>query len=184
MPFVTVPEAATRLGIAPQTVKRRLKRGKLCGRQETTPQGFVWLIDVPDIPNYHRGGITNGMPLGISDSDADIPGGITGIPVGTPDGHLRAPADILTEDSPHNEASSILERVAILNTEVEGQRALIASLNEQVQAQKEQLSAKDRQLENKDRQIGELHVLLQQVQAALPVPRDNRPWWQRLWRRG
>ncbi len=50
MPFVTVPEAATRLGIAPQTVKRRLKRGKLRGRQESTPQGFVWLVDVPDIP--------------------------------------------------------------------------------------------------------------------------------------
>jgi uncharacterized protein HemX len=68
--------------------------------------------------------------------------------------------------------------VAILNTEVEGQRALIASLNEQVQAQKEQLSAKDRQLENKDRQIGELHVLLQQAQAALPAPKDNRSWWR------
>jgi hypothetical protein len=88
MPFVTVPEAATRLGIAPQ----RVKRGKLRGHQETTP-------------------------------------------------------------------------------------------NEQVQAQKEQLSAKDRQLENKDRQIGELHVLVQQAQAALPAPRDNRSWWQKLWRR-
>ncbi len=177
MPFVTVPEAATRLGIAPQTVKRRLKRGKLRGRQETTPQGFVWLVDVPDIPNYHRGGITNGIPLGISHSGADILGGINGIPVGTPD-------DILTEDSPYNEAPSISERVAILNTEVEGQRALIASLNEQVQAQKEQLSAKDRQLENKDRQIGELHVLLQQAQAALPTPvGTQRPWWRRVWRR-
>jgi hypothetical protein len=183
MPFVTVPEAATRLGIAPQTVKRRLKRGKLRGRQETTPQGFVWLVDVPDIPNYHRGGIANGTPLRISHSDADIPGGINGIPVGTPDGDLGAPADFLTEGSPYNEAPSILERVAILNTEVEGQRTLIASLSEQVQTQKEQLSAKDRQLENKDRQIGELHVLLQQAQAALPAPRDNRPWWKRLWRR-
>jgi hypothetical protein len=183
MPFVTVPEAAIRLGIAPQTVKRRLKRGKLRGRQETTPQGFVWLVDVPDIPNYHRGGITNGIPVGISDSDADIPSGINGVPVGTPDGDLGARGDILTEDSPYNEAPSILERVAILNTELEGQRVLIASLNEQVQTQKEQLSTKDRQLENKDRQIGELHVLLQQAQAALPAPRDNRPWWRKVWRR-
>jgi hypothetical protein len=182
MPFVTVPEAATRLGIAPQTVKRRLKCGKLRGRQETTPQGFVWLVDIPDIPNYHPGGIANGIPLGISHSDVDIPGGINGIPVGTPDGDLGASADFLTEDSPYDEALSILERVAILNTEVEGQRALIASLNEQVQAQKEQLSAKDRQLENKDRQIGELHVLLQQAQAALPAPKDHRPWW-RFWER-
>jgi hypothetical protein len=182
MPFVTVPEAAARLGIAPQTVKRRLKRGKLRGRQETTPQGFVWLVDVPDIPNYHRGGITNGIPLGISHSDADMPGGINGIPVGASDGDFAAPDNILTEESPYNETPSISERVAILNTEVEGQRTLIASLNEQVQAQKEQLSAKDRQLENKDRQIEELHVLLQQAQAALPAPKEYRPWW-RFWER-
>jgi hypothetical protein len=182
MPFVTVPEAATRLGIAPQTVKRRLKRGKLRGRQETTPQGFVWLVDVPDIPDYHRGGITNGISHGIPHSDADIPGGINGKPAGTPDGDLGTPDNILIEESSNNEAPSISERVAILNTEVEGQRALIASLNEQVQAQKEQLSAKDRQLENKDRQIEELHVLLQHAQVALPAPRENRPWW-RFWER-
>ena len=39
------------------------------------------------------------------------------------------------------------------------------------------------QLEVKDKQIEQLHILLQQAQAALPAPRDNRPWWQRLWRR-
>ena len=44
----------------------------------------------------------------------------------------------------------------------------------QVQAQKEQLSAKDRQ-------FGELHVLVQQARAALPAPRDKRPWWRRVW---
>jgi hypothetical protein len=40
------------------------------------------------------------------------------------------------------------------------------------------------QLEVKDKQIEQLHVLLQQAQAALPAPRNNRPWWQRWWRRG
>ena len=38
----------------------------------------------------------------------------------------------------------------------------------------------EQQLESKDKQIGELHVLLQQTQAALPAPKENRPWW-RLW---
>jgi hypothetical protein len=38
------------------------------------------------------------------------------------------------------------------------------------------------QLEAKDKQIEQLHVLLQQAQAALPAPRENRPWW-RLWQR-
>ncbi len=39
------------------------------------------------------------------------------------------------------------------------------------------------QVETKDQQIKELHILLQQAQAALPAPRDNRSWWQRLWRK-
>jgi DNA-binding transcriptional MerR regulator len=38
------------------------------------------------------------------------------------------------------------------------------------------------QLEVKDKQIEQLHVLLQQAQAALPAPRDNHSWW-RFWQR-
>ena len=33
------------------------------------------------------------------------------------------------------------------------------------------------------RQLSELHVLLQQTQAALPPARDGRPRWRRLWAR-
>jgi hypothetical protein len=49
-------------------------------------------------------------------------------------------------------------------------KALVARLEAQVEAQQEQLAAKDKQ-------ISELHVLLQQAQAALPPPR-GRPWWK------
>jgi hypothetical protein len=38
------------------------------------------------------------------------------------------------------------------------------------------------QIETKDQQIKELHVLLQQAQAALPAPSENRSWW-RFWQR-
>jgi len=40
----------------------------------------------------------------------------------------------------------------------------------------------ERQVEAKDEQIKELHVLLQQSQAALPAPKENRRWW-RFWDR-
>jgi excisionase family DNA binding protein len=53
---------------------------------------------------------------------------------------------------------------------------LIDSLNAQVDSLKEQLSSKDRQIE-------QLHVLLQQAQAALPAAGDNRSWWYKLWHR-
>src|SRR5918999_807110 len=62
--------------------------------------------------------------------------------------------------------------------------ALIARMAAQIEAQQEQLAVKDSQLESKDRQIEQLHVLLQQAQAALlPTPKAGRPWW-RFWRRG
>jgi len=45
--FVTINEAAKRLGVSPDTVRRRLKRGDLQGEREKTPQGFVWRIILP-----------------------------------------------------------------------------------------------------------------------------------------
>ena len=60
---------------------------------------------------------------------------------------------------------------------------LVAALKDEVSLLQHQLAAQQTQLESKDKQIEQLHILLQQAQAALPAPRDNRPWWQRLWRR-
>lgn len=45
--WVSIKTAAERLGISPDTVRRRLKRGELQGRQESTAQGFVWQIELP-----------------------------------------------------------------------------------------------------------------------------------------
>ncbi len=60
---------------------------------------------------------------------------------------------------------------------LESQAALISTLQAQVQAQQEELAAKNQQ-------ISQLHVLLQQAQAALPVPKeDHHSWWRRLWHR-
>jgi hypothetical protein len=55
-------------------------------------------------------------------------------------------------------------------------------LRELVDVLRYQVTGLEGQLGTKDRQIEQLHVLLQQVQAALPPPRTNRPWW-RIWRR-
>lgn len=35
-------------------IRRRLKRGELEGRRETTPQGFRWLAAMPDAPGALR----------------------------------------------------------------------------------------------------------------------------------
>lgn len=55
-------------------------------------------------------------------------------------------------------------------------------LRELVDVLRYQVTGLEGQLGTKDRQIEQLHVLLQQAQAALPPPRANKPWW-RIWRR-
>lgn len=59
--------------------------------------------------------------------------------------------------------------------EVQALRDLIATLQGRMEAQDSELAAKNEQ-------IRELHVLLQQAQAALPAPREDRRWW-RFWER-
>lgn len=44
----TVSEAAQVFGVSVDTIRRRMKRGELDTRREQTPQGFRWLIHLPD----------------------------------------------------------------------------------------------------------------------------------------
>jgi hypothetical protein len=110
---VTIAEAALRLGISEPTARRRVRSGELPGTQVRTPQGFTWMVDLPD----------------------DLP------PEAAPSGEMTV------------------------------MQGFIDSMNSQFQLLKEQLEAKDKQIE-------QLHVLLQQTQAALPAPREGRPWWK------
>ncbi len=43
---VSIPEAATRLGVSEDTIRRRLRKGELDGHQEKTAQGFRWKVDL------------------------------------------------------------------------------------------------------------------------------------------
>jgi transposase-like protein len=45
---VTISEAARLLGISEPTARRRVRSGELPGTQMTTPQGFVWMVELPD----------------------------------------------------------------------------------------------------------------------------------------
>jgi excisionase family DNA binding protein len=151
--LVTKKEAAELLGVSVDTIERRIKRGELKGHKESRPQGLTWLIEMPQ---------------------EIIPQGNGGaVP------HADAQGD--PSASPlHGELRRLEELVATLQAQIAVQQKQI---DKQAEAYQWQLDAKDKQLESKDKQIEQLHVLLQQAQAALPAPRDNRSWWQRLWRR-
>jgi chromosome segregation ATPase len=131
--LLSIGQAVTRLGVSEVTIRRRLRKGELNGHKRQTPQGYVWLIELPD------------------DVSED------------------------NKNSDNGEGESLSELVAALRSQVEGQQELVDSLQAQVKVQQEELTAKNKQIE-------QLHVLLQQAQAALPAPRDSRSWW-RFWQR-
>jgi hypothetical protein len=48
--WVSLSAAADRLGCSLDTIRRRLKRGELPGRQVARPQGFTWQVFLGDCP--------------------------------------------------------------------------------------------------------------------------------------
>ena len=77
MPMVTIAEASQRLGVSLHTLKRRLKRGELQGKQRPTPQGYVWTVavsdDIPpasdDTPDGTPPALSNGTLAPTEDAD-------------------------------------------------------------------------------------------------------------------
>jgi transposase-like protein len=125
MAKASIAEAARRLGISQDTVRKRLRLGELAGEQVRAPGGFRWLVE---LPGEHA----------------------------EPQGQGETPQEGITREAPYV-------------------RELVDSLQAQIRAQQEELEARRREVE-------QLHILLQQAQAALPAPREKRPWW-RFWER-
>ena len=79
-----------------------------------------------------------------------------------------------------NASANAVADAPVNDGEVQVLRELVGALQSQVLAQQKQLESEQEQLGAKDKQIGELHILLQQTQAALPVAKEYRRWW-RFW---
>lgn len=161
---VTIAEAAQRLDVSADTVQRRLKRGELAGVKQTTPQGFRWLVELPDeVPG------TDGAEAGAE---------------AAPPHHL---------DGSTAEVRRLEELAQAYREQLDAQRVIF---ERQLTEQAEELAARRRE-------VGELHVLIQGLQRALPAlplqdqgnagatqgqpPEQTRGragarrWWQ-LWR--
>ena len=125
MAELTIREAAQRLGVTEVTIRRRIRNGDINAHQLTRPQGFIWIVELPD-----------------EDRPFEPPGH---------DGNDRT-------------------------SEIEG------VLQDMLRRQDETIGDLRRQLESREREVQELHVLVQQAQAALPAVRMGHPWW-RFWQR-
>lgn len=58
----SVSEAAQVFGVSVDTIRRRMKKGELDTRREQTPQGFRWLIRLPDDASEGASQNTPGSP--------------------------------------------------------------------------------------------------------------------------
>ena len=133
-------EAAKCLGVSVDTIRRRLRKGELQGHQQPRPQGFVWVIEIPE--------------------ELDDPGST----------FAKTVADIPVNNGGSNGGDRRLEEV-------------VAVLQAQVTSQQRQMEAHQDELTAKNKQIEQLHILLQQAQAALPAPKESRHSWWRVWKR-
>jgi predicted ArsR family transcriptional regulator len=130
MALVSLAEAASRLGVSVDTVRRRLQKGELRGQQQARAQGYVWLIEIEEEPDP---------------------------------GNSPADAEHISQIS-----------VAACQAEIGRLEGMVAMLQDRVNSQETELEARRREVQ-------ELHVLLQQSQAALPASREGRSWWRRFW---
>jgi hypothetical protein len=90
---------------------------------------------------------------------------------------VNIPDELLMSSPPSGETAITAVVIARLEAQIAAQETQIADKDKQIKAQEVELEARRREVQ-------ELHVLLQQAQAALPPPRDARPWWRRVWGRG
>ena len=48
MPLVSIAEAGKILGVAEITIRRRLRSGEIKGHKRSTPQGYVWIVELSE----------------------------------------------------------------------------------------------------------------------------------------
>ena len=66
-----------------------------------------------------------------------------------------------------------------VNGSISGEMARVEALIARMEAQ---IAAQEAELEGRRQEVQELHVLLQQAQAALPAPKGHHSWW-RFWQK-
>jgi predicted site-specific integrase-resolvase len=76
-----------------------------------------------------------------------------------------------------------VERGEVDRDEDDDTLELVDALRDTIKRQDEVIALLKHQLEAREREVQELHVLLQQSQAALPAAGGNHSWWRKLWPR-
>jgi hypothetical protein len=70
--LLSISQAVTRLGVSEVTIRRRLRKGELTGHKRQTPQGYVWMIELPDDTSEDNKNGSNGEGESLSEMVAAL----------------------------------------------------------------------------------------------------------------
>jgi hypothetical protein len=69
---VPIAVAAQRLGVSPDTIKRRIKHGELQARRVGRPQGYRWLVSLPDTAASVDAGSMHSSTVALAVAQAEV----------------------------------------------------------------------------------------------------------------
>jgi predicted transcriptional regulator of viral defense system len=180
--YVTIAEAAERLGISKSAVRRRLHSGQLTGRQEERPQGHVWLIALPmDAPDAHPNGAAHHPLNGAAPTDT-----YRNVPEGA-DTSRQAPREVPAGAAGGGSASgTALQRAQEMAIYSE---QLLAPYVRRIEEQAERIGHLEERAMHLQAELEQTRTQLAEATAPPPEPEPPRPpapergarrWWQRL----
>jgi hypothetical protein len=158
--WVPIREAADRLGVSEDTIRRRLRARKLRGKPVRTPQGFTWQIRL-DAPTAPAAAPAGAEASASADAEAPPPQPPPSLP---PQGPPHSPG----QDGQAAAGAAGAEAVRRLEAHVGDLRAQLGRLGEELEARRQEQAG---EREAHRREVQQLHTLLAQAQhLALPAP--------------
>jgi excisionase family DNA binding protein len=183
VPTVTIAEAARRLGVGEQTIRRRIKRGELAAERISRPQGHEWRVRLDQELTWSADQVS---------------------------GHVRAADQVVTRygdqvdqvngqaaDQVNDQVDQVRGVVMDPGPHLAAALALAETLVDQLAAERARVAQLEQERFGLAGQLGFLQAQLQAAQEQiklLAAPRDDagptvgpppRPWWERWpwWRR-
>ncbi len=154
--YLTIDEAAERLGVSSDTVRRRIKRGELRAEKRKGPYGECWMIPESEIKTAQV--ITDVIPVTRQVSIPDLVTAIT-----------AKVTEALTEELAGTRAAieDLIEKESRIRAEIE-------ALREELAATREIQERIERSIEERDKRL---------MEALRGLTEKRRPWWRRLFLR-
>ena len=167
---VDTAEAARRLGVHPETIRRAVRRGDLHARQVRQAGRPVWVVTLAALDAFHAQGASH---VDDSDTTAREPASrVDDARVGVDNSHTRPRVGV--DDARAGVDNS--------HTTVDALRAHVADLQGEVARLRADLDGARSAVAARSADVGRLvEALAALTTTALPKPEpERRPWWRAL----